>query len=546
MTLLARRCAALILALVLALACAPALSLAANNEAVAGELEAIIKHGEDKPGADIDDASVVSVYMFYADRNFKPIWVRDTGAKSKARDILSIFKDAEEDGLDPSWYRVQELDDLIDETDPRGLAELELMLTRAFIDYARDLTKGRVTPGEAETENALSPIDIGPVTLIDGAEQADSIEAYVDTLKPNSARYDRMKQALAKYRRIAAAGGWPDIPEGPALKPGMSDPRLPVIRRFLETTGDLAPGAAAGGDVYDPAAVAAVKAFQARHGLLTDGVIGGVTLTEMKVPIDRRIRQLEVNMERRRWMNRDPGDLHVFVNLADQYLKVMRGDKTIHTALLVVGKPYTRTPTFSDNMTYVVINPYWNVPSSIANKEYLPKLKQDAGYLKRQNIRVFAGFGDDAREIDPYSVNWPAMSRIPYSLRQDSGKGNALGHIKFMFPNKYNVYLHDTPAKALFSKDLRLYSHGCMRVQNPVELGAVLLGEQGWTKEKIQAQIDSGKQKIITLKQPVPVLVTYLTAWVNKDGAVNFRRDVYRRDDRLMEAMYRDMDYEEH
>jgi murein L,D-transpeptidase YcbB/YkuD len=546
MTLIARFCAALLPGLLLALTLSGSPVLAANNESVAAELEAIIKNGEDKPGADIDDASVVAVYMFYADRNFKPIWTRDAGAKSKARDILSMLKDAEEDGLDPSWYHVIELDDLIDETDPRGLAELELMLTRAFIDYTRDLTKGRVTPGEAETENALSPIDIGPVTLIDGAEQADSIEAYVNTLRPASPRYDRMKQALAKYRRIAAAGGWPDIPEGPALKPGMADPRLPVIRQYLEITGDLAADAAATGDTYDPATVEAVKAFQARHGLMTDGVIGGTTLTEMKAPIDRRIKQLEVNMERRRWMNRDPGELHVFVNLADQYLKVMRGEKTIHTALLVVGKPYTRTPTFSDNMTYVVINPYWNVPSSIANKEYLPKLKQDAGYLKRQNIRVFAGFGDDAREIDPYSVNWSSMSRIPYSLRQDSGKSNALGHIKFMFPNKYNVYLHDTPAKALFAKDLRVYSHGCMRVQNPVELGAVLLGEQGWTREKIQAQIDSGKQKIVTLKQPVPVHITYLTAWVDKDGTVNFRRDVYKRDDRLMESMYRDMDYEEH
>ncbi|MFO1090530.1 MAG: L,D-transpeptidase family protein [Hyphomicrobiales bacterium] len=546
MTALARRLMAVLLLALVAMPLAAPHAFAANNEKVAGQLEEVIKKGEDKPTAsDADQERTVAVYMFYFDRKFKPVWVRDNGAKSKARDLLSILKDAADDGLDPSWYHVQEIDDLIDETDPRGLAELELLLTRAFTDYARDLSKGRVEPGDAENENATKPIEIGPVTLIDGAEQAEDLQAYVDTLKPKSDRYDRMKTALAQYRRIAADGGWPDIPEGPAIKPGMSDPRLPVIRKYLTITGDLKQDTATG-DAYDPAAVDAVKAFQARHGLMQDGVVGGTTLTEMKVPIDRRIRQLEVNMERRRWMNRDPGDMYVFVNLADQYLKVMKGEKTIHTALLVVGKPYTRTPTFSEDMTYVVINPYWNVPTSIANKEYLPKLKQNPGYLKAQNIRIFAGAGDDAREVDPYSVNWSSMSRIPYSLRQDSGKSNALGHIKFMFPNKWNVYIHDTPAKALFSKDLRVYSHGCMRVQNPLDLAVVLLGNQGWTKDKIQAQIDSGQQKIITLKNKIPVHVTYLTAWVDKDGTVNFRRDVYKRDDPLIAAMYREADYEEH
>jgi L,D-transpeptidase YcbB len=518
---------------------------ALGNEKVAHEIEAIIKNGESNIGSERDDQRLVQVYTFYFDRDFKPVWTRDAAAKSKARELLAIMKRAEQEGLDPAWYRVREIDDLIDETDPRGLAELDMLVTRAFIDYARDLQKGRVSPSEVDSENATAPLEIGAATLLDGAEQAESIAQYVQTLQPGSDRYQRMRSKLAELRKIEAKGGWPTIPAGSALKPGGSDGRLPAIRDYLVMTGDLGAADRGSGDRYDEKTVEAVKRFQERHGLTQDGIIGGTTLSEMQVSVDRRVRQMEVNMERRRWMNRDPGDLHIFVNLADQYLKVVKDEKTIHTALLVVGKPFTRTPIFSEKMTYVVFNPYWSVPPSIANKEYLVKLRQDPGILNRQKIRVLAGSGDKAREIDPYSVNWSGMSRIPYALRQDPGKGNSLGRLKFMFPNKYNVYIHDTPAKALFSKDLRVYSHGCMRVQHPEALAEVLLKAQGWTKEKIDAQLATGAQKIVNLKTSIPVHVTYLTAWVNKDGTVNFRRDVYKRDQRLMEAMYH-TEYLEH
>src|SRR5262245_33236422 len=518
---------------------------ALGNEKVAHEIEAIMKNGESNIGSERDDQRLVQVYTFYFDRSFKPVWTRDAGAKSKARELLAIMKRAEEEGLDPAWYRVREIDDLIDETDPRGLAELDMLVTRAFIDYARDLQKGRVSPSEVDSENAIAPIEIGAATLLDGAEQAESIAQYVQTLQPASDRYQRMRSKLAELRKIEANVGWPMIPQGSAVKPGGSDGRLPVIRDYLVLTGDLGAADRGSGDRYDAKTVEAVKHFQERHGLTQDGVIGGTTLSEMEVPVDRRVRQMEVNMERRRWMNRELGDLHIFVNLADQYLKVVKDEKKIHTGLLGVGKPFTRTPIFSEKMTYVVFNPYWSVPPSIANKEYLVKLRQDPGTLNRQKIRVLAGSGDNAREIDPYSVNWSGMSRIPYALRQDPGKGNSLGRLKFMFPNKYNVYIHDTPAKALFSKDLRVYSHGCMRVQNPEALAEVLLKNQGWTKEKIDAQLATGAQKIVNLKTPIPVHVTYLTAWVNKDGTVNFRRDVYKRDQRLMEAMYH-TEYLEH
>ncbi|HHI82207.1 MAG TPA: peptidoglycan-binding protein, partial [Rhizobiales bacterium] len=203
------------------------------------------------------------------------------------------------------------------------------------------------------------------------------------------------------------------------------------------------------------------------------------------------------------------------------------------TARVVVGKPFHRTPVFSDMMEYIVINPYWNVPPSIANKEFLPKLRRDPGALARMNIRIIAASG----EVNPYSVNWNAMSRIPYRLRQDTGGRNALGRLKFIFPNPYNVYIHDTPSKSLFKRSSRYFSHGCMRVQNPVSLAAVLLGPQGWNAARIKARITGGKRQIVRLKKKIPVHVTYLTAWVNKDGTVNFRKDIYGRDRRLAKAL---------
>jgi murein L,D-transpeptidase YcbB/YkuD len=513
-------------------------TMAADNEKVAAELKTIIDSGEPAIGNEDSDERIVEVYVFYAaDRDYKPIWVRDNGPKSKAKEALAVFKAAADMGLNPANYRVAEIEKRMNATDPHVLAELELLLSRAFIDFGRDINRGRVVPRSASAENAIVAKELGPLTLIDGAEVTESISEFVGTLEPQTREYYRLKFALAGYRDLEAKGGWPMVPKGPALKPGMNDKRVPILRKRLQVTGDLATDAPDSGDLYDDALVEAVKRFQARHGLTDDGIIAETTLESMNVPIADRIRQMELNLERRRWMDDDLGEYYIFVNVADQEMKVVRKGKTIHTAKLVVGKPYSRTPVFSEKMKYIVINPYWNVPSGIANKEYLPKLKKDPGYLKRQNIRIFSGAGDNAAEVNPYNVNWSSMNRMPYSLRQDSGPKNALGRVKFMFPNRFNVYLHDTPQKSLFEKDLRVFSHGCMRVQDPLDLAALLLADQGWDRSRIDVAVAAGKQRVVNLTNPLPVHVTYLTAWVNKDGSVNFRRDVYNRDKQLAGAL---------
>lgn len=526
------------------IACLPVLVLlwavapqayAAENEKVAAEMRAIIDSGEPVMGDQQTDDRIVEVYVFYAsDRNYKPLWVRDNGPKSKAREVLQVFHDAGKMGLNPSNYRVAQIERMMAVTTPRELAELEFLLTRSFIDFGRDINRGVVLPKEASRENAITAREIGALTLIDGAEAADNIADYVKTLEPQTPEYQRLKQALADYRAIAAKGGLPAIGKGGALKPGMRDKRIVPIRQYLVLTGDLNPDADKGGDLYDLDLVPAVKWFQYRHGLTEDGILADASFQAMNVPVNDRIRQIEINLERRRWMDDDLGPRYILVNIADQELKVVKDGKTIHTARVVVGKPFTRTPVFSEQMRYIVLNPYWNVPPSIANDEYLPKLKRNPGALASERIRVFSAGGS---EVDPYSVNWTSLSRMPYSLRQDSGAKNALGKVKFMFPNRFNVYLHDTPSKSLFNRDLRVFSHGCVRVQNPLDLAELLLSEQGWSRARIDAQIAEGGQRIINLKTPLPVHVTYLTSWVNKDGSVHFRRDVYKRDDELAKVL---------
>ena len=523
------------LPLVILLVIAGPQAYAADNEKVAAELRTIIDSGEPVMGNQQSDERIVEVYVFYAaDRNYKPLWVRDNGPKSKAREVLQIFHDAGKMGLNPANYRVTQLDRMMSVTTPRELAELELQLTRSFIDFGRDINRGVVQPKDASRENAITAKELGALTLIDGAENADNIANYVATLEPQTPEYHRLKQALADYQAIAAKGGFPVIGKGSTLKPGMKDKRIVQIRDYLKLTGDLNPDADKGGDLYDIDLVPAVKWFQFRHGLTEDGIIAATTYEAMSVPVASRIRQIELNMERRRWMDDDLGKYYILVNVADQELKVVKDGKTIHTARVVVGKPYTRTPVFSEKMRYVVLNPYWNVPPNIANGEYLPKLKRNPGVLAKEHIRVFSSAG----EVNPYAVNWSALSRMPYALRQDSGGKNALGKVKFMFPNKFNVYLHDTPSKSLFNKDLRIFSHGCMRVQNPLDLAEILLADQGWSRQRIDDTVAAGGgERIINLKTQVPVHVTYLTAWVNKDGAVNFRRDPYKRDDQLSEVL---------
>jgi murein L,D-transpeptidase YcbB/YkuD len=483
---------------------------------------------------------------FYEERQMRPLWITERAASGRARTLARILQAADRDGLNPDDYGATAIRQLLDATQPDALAELELRLSLGLIQFASDLASGRLEPSGVDPELFVYPQDVDHAEVIRAAAAANDLEAFVAGFRPAQDEYRRLQAALAAFRARAASGdGWGAVPEGPTLEPGMRAPRVAALRARLLASNDaeearLAAGALAGPELYDPQLEAAVIRFQHRHGLAQDGKVGPRTLAALNVPIEERIRQMVLNLERRRWMPDDRGDRYVFVNLADFALKVVHEPKTVFDTRVVVGAPYHRTPAFSAEMTYLEINPYWNVPPSIARNELLPEIKQDPGYLAANGFELLSDWNDGAAAIDAWSLDWSQITPEDFTwhLRQRPGEGNALGRIKFMFPNPFNVYLHDTPARHLFEKAERSFSHGCIRVEQPESFaGVVLAGQDDWSPERIKAAIASGERMIVALDEPLPVHIEYLTAWVNKDGTVHFRNDVYGRDGRLSEAL---------
>jgi murein L,D-transpeptidase YcbB/YkuD len=477
---------------------------------------------------------------FYAGRNYEPVWVDFGGAKDRARAMAEILRTSYVDGLQPTDYASPRIDALLNAPDDASRAELEVLLGLAVLHYGTDLGEGRLEPQTVDSELFVHPEKVDRVALLESVAVVQDLKAYFATVAPQRPEYARLKAALAAYREIEANGGWSTLPDGETLRPGMRHPHVALLRDRLIFHGDLK---ATGEDteLFGPALVEAVKKFQYRHGLTPDGVVGPKTREEINVPVEDRIATMVLNMERRRWMPNDLGYMYVFVNMADFELKVVKGPKTIHVTRVVVGTPFHRTPVFSAEMQYLVFNPYWHVPQSIATKELLPKIKENPGYLAANNYTLLSDWSESAVPINEWSVDWSRVTNrtFNYKIRQNSGDDNALGRIKFMFPNRFNVYLHDTPSKSLFSKTVRSFSHGCIRVENPDQLAAVLLEPMGWTLEKVRDRIATGKRGTLRLEAPIPVHLTYLTAWVNKDGTVNFRDDIYGRDATLAEALER-------
>ena len=529
-----------ILALTLALSVAPARAESLRNE-LAAQFEVALTSAR----AEAEQDALAQLEAFYRGRAMAPLWVGETGLRPRGEEIARLLGLAGADALDPRDYGVPAIEALIgapvSARAPERLAELELRLSLGLVTFAADLGQGRVAPHISDPDLFVFREEVDKAAVIAAAAQAEDLPGLLQRYRPQTPRYERLKAALVRYRALAAQGGWAPIAEGPVLKPGMTDPRVPALRRRLALWGDLEiASAAADPELYGADLVRAVARMQWRHGLEPDGVVGRKTLAAFNVPLEQRIRQMTINLERRRWMPDDLGERFIFVNLADFVLKVVEKEKTILDMRVVVGKPFHMTPVFSHEMTYVVMNPYWNVPPSIASKELLPKIKQNVSYLAENNFELFTDWSSGAGKLDPQGVDWARVngSSFPYKLRQGPGDGNALGRMKFMFPNRFNVYLHDTPAKALFKKDQRSFSHGCIRVHHPELLGAVVLAKtEGWPLSRIEETIAGGERRVVTLAAPLPVHISYLTAWVNKDGSLHFRDDIYGRDKKLADAL---------
>jgi L,D-transpeptidase YcbB len=478
---------------------------------------------------------IEALRSFYQQRNNQSVWVDGMGTSPRAQALLRAFQNAARDGLDPADYDPGPIVHEVGTAEQ--LAAAELAVSATLVRYASDLRGGRALPSKIERDRRILNV-IDPVQVLTAAADAPDPTTFVDSLAPTDSIYVGLRDTLARYRAIAAAGGWPNLPDGPDLGPEANDPRVSILRLRLQLTGDLAPEAQGHPPSrYDEDVRDAVRRFQQRHGLAANGVVGGRTQAHLNVPVQGRIRQVLANLERARWLPDDLGNPYVLVNLADFHLQVVEDGFEVLRMRVVVGDRQTLTPVFSDKISYIEINPYWNIPRSIAVKEQLPVLRRNPNGLRAQNIRVL---GPGGEQIDPESVDWSAVSvsNWNYRLRQDPGTRNALGRIKFMFPNPYGVYLHDTPSRALFRRQVRAFSHGCIRIEKPIELATFLLrGTEGWGRARIQQAIAKGKNRSIVLKDPVPVHLVYLTAWVGKDGMTQFRGDHYNLDAPLVAAL---------
>ena len=474
------------------------------------------------------------VAAFYRDREGLPAWTVGMPAHGRMGDVVDFATAIHSEGLDPRDFRVEDLILLAGRSErhlsPGALATRDILLTSVVFDLGRELAGVRTDPSEtyenwSPTTRAADPA----ASLADAMASGRELMETLASVRPDDPGYARLCDSLARYRSYVEAGGWPELPAGAVLGPGDSGPRVAALRQRLEIEGyvPLTPGDPTG---YDDALAVAVGEFQARHGLARDGLVGPNTLAELNVPPQTRVKQIARNLERLRWRARDLGERHIRVNIPAFQLEVVEFGETALSMRVVVGRKDRPTPVLSSRVTYMEVNPYWNIPMKLARKDVLPHIQRDPVYLAERGIRVYESWHPEARELMPSSIDWRGLEpqELGFKLRQEPGPRNALGRVKFMFANPFSVYIHDTPGRGKFAGRKRCYSSGCVRVQDPLTLAAFLLrdkdGERG---NAFMAAVDSMENTTLGLPKPVPVHIVYFTAWVDDEGVTHFRDDIY-------------------
>lgn len=464
------------------------------------------------------------VTAFYTNRQYAPAW-----RPSQLDALVNHIRAADAAGLNPIEYHLAALEDMVAHPTAAALGTTELLATDAFLTYADHLAHGRQTPQRMGWHIPRTPVDV--VARLHEALEHQRIAPILTQLAPTHAAYRGLLQALPQYRQYVAQGGWPRIaPRAGKLVVGDTDPRLPAIRERLAITGELAPTHRTASIAYDEPVAQAVRRFQVRHGLEVDGEIGTATIAAMNFSAEERLRQILINLDRFRWLPRDLGEHFVSVNLPSATLQIIEGGHEVLTMRTIVGRrdARNRTPILRSQIEQVIVNPAWNIPQRIARQEFLPALAKDPRYLKRRNITLVSVDPEHPGVIDPETTDLSQLDPSRLRLRQDPGRGNALGNVKFVFPNRFGVYLHDTSSRGLFAQATRTLSHGCVRVQDPIALASALLrGDPEWSRERIERQIGGHHERVIPLPEPIPVYLLYLTAWTDPDGTLQFREDIY-------------------
>lgn len=479
--------------------------------------------------------------IFYKRRSFLPCWFSHDMFRREGTDLVRALRGATLEGLNPSDYGIDEIIPTIRRTiesegvNDRGRATVDVLLTEAFLHYASDLYSGRINPNALTDEWDIRPRKRDVALLLQQALDSTGIEESLDQLMPHSRRYEDLKKALARYRSLPAAPEPPKIVKVRRLAKGDSSAHIITLRKRISF---WSPEVLSDNETFDESLEQAVKRLQTDNGIEPDGVVGTETIAALNLTTEERIRSIQVNLERCRWLPAESEPKSINVNIPDFELCVMENGIRAERMRVVVGKPDHRTPVLSNAMTYIVLGPCWYVPESIAAKEIVPMIAKDPDYLKKEHIKVFQSEGTRLSEVDSGSITIADLESGKLRLRMEPGKRNSLGSIKFMFPNQSSVYLHDTPSKRLFDKSMRQFSHGCVRVERPVELAAYLLGKDiSWVREAIHKALRKGEERVVRLAAPVPVHLQYFTAWVDDEGTMQFRKDIYHWDDGVSKAL---------
>jgi murein L,D-transpeptidase YcbB/YkuD len=479
---------------------------------------------------------------FYQERQFQPAWSDGRQLFATAEELLAAIPAAAGEGLDPRNYHLAALTDRsrLFRTTPTAqvAAELDLLLSDAFISLSSHYLNGRIAPALVDREWHIPREQADPLRMLNQALTSGRIHDSLQALLPQDPAYGALRRAWQDLQLLAAVGGWPRLSFKPPLRPGASGPEVTALRQRLVVSGDLS-AAEGSGESFDSGLEDAVRRFQLRHGLKMDAIVGPQTLAALNVPASERTRQLAVNLERWRWLPRSLGERHLRVNLPAFHLELFEAGEPVLNMRVIVGRQVRQTPAFVGRMTYLVLNPYWEVPPNLAVLDLLPKIQADVGYLAKNGIKVFTRPG--GTRLNPANIAWQQLGagNFPYHLRQDPGPKNALGRIKFMFPNRYTIYLHDTPTTKLFEREQRSFSSGCIRIEKPFDLAQSLLrGTPLASPTSLEEILQSAKNQTVLLPAPLPVYLLYFNAWVEADGTLNFRPDLYQRNLRLDRALH--------
>jgi len=486
---------------------------------------------------------------FYNTRNYQLAWFKGDTLNEAAHEVFKLIENSWKEGLASENYHTIEIYELISslnalqnsEVDlPRLYNKIDIHITDAYFSYASDLLRGRVNPDNLEKIWQTHPKikDLGKI--LEQAYKDNNISATFEEIKPTRDDYQKLKENLLHLYEIEKKGGWPSPGFYSLTEEGDTGIQVIKVKSYLRATGDLNSSNPVyyQSGVFDEKLSMAVRDFQVRHGIKPDGLVGGNTLKQMNIPVEYRIQQTKVNMERLRWLPQDMGNQYMIVNIPDYSMRYMKNNRMVMQQKIVVGELENYSPILKDTLEYIVFNPRWNIPYSIASEEMLPKIKADHSYLNRNNYLLLSGSYVSDTELNAADIDWSEIDKdnFPYFIVQESGNTNALGRVKFMFPNYHSIYLHDTPADHLFDQTARDFSHGCIRLEEPFQLADELLKGQ-LTPIELDEILAEEETQTILVDDDVVVHFTYITAFVDDRGKMNFRPDVYNLDEETIELL---------